>query len=132
MPDPVAAKLEELKAVLAGEPLVAAADKERLERGKKILYELGILLTQESRDDVPLTPAEAFLWAEELEDPETLGEVLNRLQGAPPTSPAAAASGIATGPASAARGIRWSEVAQGVLTTVLAALVLYWVLPKRR
>ena len=33
MPDPIAAKLEELKAILAGEPLVAAHEKERLEQG---------------------------------------------------------------------------------------------------
>ena len=138
MPDPIAAKLEELKAILAGEPLVAAHEKERLEQGKRTLYEIGIaLLDERDRKDVPFTAAEALYWAEELEKPEVQAELLNRLHAAGaepyPSSPIASS---AVGPVSALeegeQTTFWTDVAKGVITTVLAALVLYWVLPKRR
>ena len=138
MPDPIAAKLEELKAILAGEPLVAAHERERLERGKRALYEIGIaLLDERDRKDVPFTAAEALYWAEELEKPEVQAELLDRLHaaGAEPRLPSSTAPS-AVGPVSALeegeQTTFWADVAKGVITTVLAALVLYWVLPKRR
>jgi|Deesub1362A_J573_1020465.scaffolds.fasta_scaffold00385_24 hypothetical protein len=132
MPDPVLAKVEELKALLMGEPLIGIAEREKLERGKQILRELELLLRENPRPEVPLDAERAKFYADSFEDPVIRTQLLQELgSSAPVTSSTPTASSFGTTPASAPSGF-WGKVAQGVITTVLAALILYWVLPRRR